>query len=76
MKTLLSIITVIAAIGMVQAANPPINDTCPVCGKKARLIYRYTNPKGERVIFDTSECQEKFEKSPNSYKVTPAGGGK
>ena len=73
MKTLLTILISSAVVaGLAQAGNGPVNDHCPVCGKPARLIYRTTTTKGDRVIFDTSECQEKFQKAPNSFKVTPA----
>lgn len=71
MKTLFTSLAI--ALALVSAANaggPPVNDNCPVCGKAGRLIYR-TSHKGENVIFDTAECKEKFEKSPDKYKVTP-----
>lgn len=56
--------------GLAFAGGPPVNDNCPVCGKAARLIYRTTH-KGENVIFDSADCKDKFEKSPDKYKVAP-----
>ena len=58
----------LALTGIIQA-GPPVNDVCPVCGKNARLIFRSTAPNGDRVIFDTAECKDKYEKSPGSYQV-------
>ena len=53
----------------VFAANtPPINEKCPVCGKDGRLIF-HSEVKGERIIFDTAACKDKFDKSPGKYTV-------
>ena len=71
MKTLITTLTFALTLsGIAFAGGPPVNDLCPVCGKAGRLIYRTTH-KGENVIFDTAECKDKFEKSPEKYKVTP-----
>jgi|GEM_PF-572759 len=70
MKALLSTVALTFALsGILQAATPPVNEVCPVCGKNARLIFRSTAPSGDRVIFATAECKDKFEKSPGSYQI-------
>ncbi len=69
MKVLFSII----AFSFLTAASiqaVPVNETCPVCGKTARLIFR-TKHNGEHIIFQSADCMEKFTKSPSSYKVKP-----
>jgi len=71
MKKLLSSLALVLAFSSVTfAAGPPVNDVCPVCGKNARLIFR-TTYKGQHVIFFSADCKDKFEKSPEKYKVTP-----
>jgi YHS domain-containing protein len=71
MKTLFASLALALTISSTATAGgPPVNDNCPVCGKARRLIYR-TSHKGENVIFDAAECKDKFEKTPEKYKVTP-----
>ena len=69
MKTLLLTLSLTLLLNGLVQAGPPVNDVCPVCGKPARLIFRTNAPNGDRVIFDTSECKDKFEKNPGGYKV-------
>lgn len=53
----------------VFAANtPPVNEKCPVCGKDGRLIF-HSEVKGERIIFDSAVCKDKFDKAPGKYMV-------
>lgn len=68
MKTVLSILALIITAAALQAVEPA-NDKCPVCGKNGRLIF-HSNHKGERIIFDISDCKDKFDKAPTSFKVT------
>lgn len=71
MKKLLSTLTLILAFSAVTfAAGPPVNEVCPVCGKNARLIFRSTY-KDKHVIFFSADCKDKFDKSPEKYKITP-----
>ncbi|MCE9520637.1 MAG: hypothetical protein K8R87_13935 [Verrucomicrobia bacterium] len=66
MKKFFSILagTVIAFTATSFAANqPPVNEKCPVCGKDGRLIF-HAVVKGERIIFATADCKDKFEKAP------------
>lgn len=67
-----SAILALAVLGNASliAAGPPINEECPVCGKKARVIFRTQTPKGN-VIFDTAECLDAFKKEPDKYPVKP-----
>ena len=61
--------TAITLGATVFAANtPPVNEKCPVCGKDGRLIF-HSEVKGERIIFDTAICKDKFDKSPGKYPV-------
>ena len=71
MKNFLPVIA--AGLALVGAAafaanTPPVNEKCPVCGKDGRLIF-HSEVKGERIIFDTAACKDKFDKSPGKYKV-------
>ena len=69
MKALLFTVSLTLALtGFVQA-GAPVNEKCPVCGKGARLIFHANAPNGDRVIFATAECKDKFEKSAGSFKV-------
>jgi hypothetical protein len=70
MKALHFILTLTFALSGAIHAVEPVNDKCPVCGKNGRLIF-HSNYKGERVIFDTSDCKDKFDKAPGNYKVIP-----
>jgi YHS domain-containing protein len=70
MKRLLFLTVLTLASLSPSFAGAPVNDTCPVCGKNARLIYR-SDYKGEHIIFCTAECKDKFDKAPGKYKVTP-----
>lgn len=70
MKSLLHILALTLALGGILNAVEPVNDKCPVCGKNGRLIF-HSNHKGERIIFDTGDCKDKFDKAPASFKVTP-----
>ena len=69
MKTLLITLSLSLSLASTVLAGPPVNEACPVCGKPARLIYRTNAPNGDRVIFDTSECKDKYEKNPGGFKV-------
>lgn len=69
MKTMLSLLTLILATTALHAVEP-VNDKCPVCGKNGRLIF-HSNHNGQRIIFDTSDCKDKFDKTPGSFKVVP-----
>ncbi len=69
MKALLSTLALTFALSGILQAGPPVNEVCPVCGKNARLIFRSNAPSGDRVIFATAECKDKFDKSPGSYQV-------
>jgi YHS domain-containing protein len=51
-------------------AAEPVNEKCPVCGKSARLIFR-TNYKGQHILFASADCKDKFEKTPDKFKVEP-----
>lgn len=66
MKTLFSILAITLIAAAAQAV--PVNETCPVCGKTARLIFR-TKHNGQHIIFFSADCMEKFTKAPSSYKV-------
>ncbi|WP_395739385.1 hypothetical protein [Prosthecobacter sp.] len=69
MKTLLTLLAFTASLTLnSMAADAPVNSECPVCHKDARLIFR-SNTKDGRVIFATSECKEKFDKTPGKYPV-------
>ena len=70
MKALLFTVSLTLALTSLVQAGPPVNEVCPVCGKNARLIFRTNAPNGDRVIFATSECKDKFEKNPGGFKVT------
>lgn len=70
MKALLSTLALALFAAVSLNAAEPVNEKCPVCGKGARLIYR-TNHKGQHIIFFSAECKDKFEKSPDKYKVDP-----
>lgn len=50
----------------------PVNDKCPVCGKDAKLIF-HSEVKGERIIFATGSCKDKFDKAPGKFKVAKKG---
>lgn len=69
MKTLLLTVSLTLALSGLVQAGAPVNEKCPVCGKTARLIFRTNAPNGDRVIFATSECKDKFEKNPGGFKV-------
>ena len=58
------------ALGVsVFAANtPPVNEECPVCHKDGRLIF-HSEVKGERIIFNTAGCKDKFDKAPGKFPV-------
>jgi len=70
MKTRLSILLLAFALAGSSFAGQPVNDVCPVCGKTGRLIFR-SEYKGQHVIFHTADCKDKFDKSPEKYKITP-----
>ena len=69
MKALLCTLSLTLALSGIVQAGPPVNEVCPVCGKAARLIFRTNAPNGDRVIFATSECKDKFEKNPSGFSV-------
>lgn len=70
MKALLLTASLTLALTGIVKAGAPVNETCPVCGKPARLIFHSTAPNGDRVILATAECKDKFDKNPGGYKVT------
>ena len=71
MKSLLSILVLSFAFATFTQASPPINEECPVCGKAGRLIYRsYFKDKDGKlvnVIFNSSDCKDKFDKDNAKY---------
>lgn len=71
MKTLLSVLAVAGAfaVNAVAAPLPVANEVCPVCGKTAKLVY-HSDVKGQRVIFASGACKDKFDKAPGRYRVT------
>jgi len=79
MKALFSIFAFSILLAGAASAAPPVNEECPVCGKNGRLIYRtYYNGndpkyKGKNIIFNSSDCKDKFDKDPEKYvkKVKP-----
>ncbi len=60
--------TITLGAGVFAANQPPVNEKCPVCGKDGRLIF-HSEVKGERIIFDTAVCKDKFDKAPGKYTV-------
>jgi hypothetical protein len=70
MKALLCTLALTLLAAASLNAAEPVNEKCPVCGKGARLIFR-TNHKSQHIIFFSADCKDKFEKSPDKYKVEP-----
>ncbi|GEP45226.1 hypothetical protein [Brevifollis gellanilyticus] len=70
MKALIpSLLLALVSITAVFAkGGPPINEACPVDGKKGRLIYRTFGDEGT-IIFCSVECMEAYKKNPSAYKV-------
>ena len=72
MKTFLSVLFLAVLGGTSAIANgPPVNDTCPVCGKNGRMIFRVITPDKGTVIFHSAECMDAFQKAPSKYPVKP-----
>ncbi len=76
MKTLIPVLLLafVSITAVLAKGGPPLNENCPVDGKKGRVIYRIFTDEGT-IIFCCVDCMDAYKKDPARYPLKPATSG-